>query len=232
MTAAPPPAAGASTNLRCAGNCRCRSTGFFLALSLVVLAACAGPSTGGTYSAASPVRFGSAVYANPSYANPPGLRPDESPQPVTPPSAEATAPAEETKVIGIVQPAEDSTKPLTQSESAAALPQEAVAARHPKPEELVGLRPDEVKRILGSPALVRRDRPAQIWQYRSPDCVLDLFLYPSPAAGEAARAAKSTAGDTAEAVVYYELRARTAKEKADDSCFNALVAAAHARRPG
>ena len=32
-------------------------------------------------------------------------------------------------------------------------------------------------RNLGAPEFVRRDGPAQIWQYRAENCVLDLFLY-------------------------------------------------------
>jgi hypothetical protein len=31
---------------------------------------------------------------------------------------------------------------------------------------------------LGEPDFTRRDPPAEIWQYRGPNCVLDLFLYP------------------------------------------------------
>ncbi|HEV2678248.1 MAG TPA: hypothetical protein VGV37_27215 [Aliidongia sp.] len=31
---------------------------------------------------------------------------------------------------------------------------------------------------LGSPDFTRRDPPAEIWQYRSASCVLDVFLYP------------------------------------------------------
>ncbi|MGB8842788.1 MAG: hypothetical protein WCC64_17170 [Aliidongia sp.] len=31
---------------------------------------------------------------------------------------------------------------------------------------------------LGEPDFTRRDPPAEIWQYRGTNCVLDLFLYP------------------------------------------------------
>jgi hypothetical protein len=43
--------------------------------------------------------------------------------------------------------------------------------------ELVGLDSTAIERRLGSPALRRRDAPAELWQYRSPLCVMDLFLY-------------------------------------------------------
>lgn len=196
---------------------------FFVA----VLAACSGPPAGRSYSAASPLRFGSAAY--------PSAPSSESSEPAETASGEgapAAAPSDDTKAIGIVQPSEAPSTPARQSQTAAAAPEALVAGRHPKPEELVGLKPEEIKQILGSPALIRHDSPAQIWQYRGHDCVLDLFLYPPPAAGEAARGAKTAATDAARTVVYYELRGRTAKQAADDRCFSALVAAARARRSG
>ena len=45
------------------------------------------------------------------------------------------------------------------------------------PEEFIGYRPQRLLPILGAPDFVRRDGPAQIWQYRAENCVLDLFLY-------------------------------------------------------
>src|SRR5260221_5762501 len=48
--------------------------------------------------------------------------------------------------------------------------------------ELIGLERGDVEARLGPPALRRRDAPAEIWQYRSPLCVLDLFLYRDGAA--------------------------------------------------
>jgi hypothetical protein len=35
-----------------------------------------------------------------------------------------------------------------------------------------------VTALLGQPDFQRHEPPAELWQYRSPDCVLDLFLYP------------------------------------------------------
>jgi len=48
--------------------------------------------------------------------------------------------------------------------------------------DLIGLEPRELQDRLGEPALLRRDAPAEIWQYRSALCVLDLFLYRDGAA--------------------------------------------------
>lgn len=35
----------------------------------------------------------------------------------------------------------------------------------------------EIEQILGGPSFVRRDPPAELWQYRASDCTLDLFFY-------------------------------------------------------
>lgn len=45
------------------------------------------------------------------------------------------------------------------------------------PNRLKGLSPVQVKSVLGKPVFTRRDAPAEIWQYRSRACTLDLFLY-------------------------------------------------------
>lgn len=42
---------------------------------------------------------------------------------------------------------------------------------------VLGLQPRELQKMLGLPKLVRRDAPAEIWQYRSEACVLDVFIY-------------------------------------------------------
>jgi hypothetical protein len=43
--------------------------------------------------------------------------------------------------------------------------------------ELTGLRPSDVVAILGQPDLQRDEPPAELWQYRAPDCILNLFFY-------------------------------------------------------
>jgi len=51
-------------------------------------------------------------------------------------------------------------------------------SRPPDPAaELIGLPDELLARHLGAPSLVRRDGPAQVWQYASGACVLDVFLY-------------------------------------------------------
>ncbi len=48
----------------------------------------------------------------------------------------------------------------------------------PPPGDLTGLQASELQRLFGTPELVRKDYPAEVWQYRSPNCVLDVYLYP------------------------------------------------------
>ncbi len=41
----------------------------------------------------------------------------------------------------------------------------------------MGLSAAAVTALLGPPDYRRRDKPAEIWQYRNDACVLDIFLY-------------------------------------------------------
>jgi hypothetical protein len=45
------------------------------------------------------------------------------------------------------------------------------------PEQLMGLGREDLGALLGKPSLVRREIPAEIWQYESKDCIFDVFLY-------------------------------------------------------
>ena len=37
---------------------------------------------------------------------------------------------------------------------------------------------EEIRQVLGSPQFVRDDALAQLWRYRTQDCILNLFLFP------------------------------------------------------
>jgi hypothetical protein len=86
-----------------------------------------------------------------------------------------------------------------------------------QPSELVGLSADQVANLLGKPSFVRHDRPAEVWQYRTHDCVLDVFLYPPVKSG----------GDKEHTVLYYELRGKNAQKISGESCYGALISANH-----
>lgn len=82
-------------------------------------------------------------------------------------------------VLGLAACGEAASPP--EKAAAQMAPYSAIAVVPPPPEvdpdELLGLSADDVTAKLGRPTLVRRERDAEIWQYRQTDCVLDLFLY-------------------------------------------------------
>ncbi len=54
----------------------------------------------------------------------------------------------------------------------------------PEPEQLIGLSLGKIEGLLGTPVFRRRDPPAELWQYSSPRCFFDLFLYRTKASPE------------------------------------------------
>ena len=49
----------------------------------------------------------------------------------------------------------------------------------PNPASLIGMERADVAALLGPPKLLRRDPPAEMWQYLSDACVLHVFMYTS-----------------------------------------------------
>ena len=99
----------------------------------------------------------------------------------------APEPASSPERPGVVMPAAP-PGPQSSSEQAdpgSAAPAPALAARpepaeptvDSNPERLLGLDRGGLTDLLGSPAFVRDDAPAQLWRYRNETCLLDLFLY-------------------------------------------------------
>jgi hypothetical protein len=76
-------------------------------------------------------------------------------------------------------------------------------------ERLRGFTAAELARRLGEPDFVRREPPAVIWQYRSEDCVLELFLYE---------------GGDALLVAYAETHDRELARAAQSDCYAEIVA--------
>jgi hypothetical protein len=104
------------------------------------------------------------------------------------------------------------------------------------PQTLMDLDRPGITLLLGAPGLVRRDAPAEVWQYSGADCVLDLFLYGPGAArgggGDERRAEGSGAADAGYRVVYYEMRSRGTGEVNESDCLTGLVAAQRRREAG
>jgi len=48
----------------------------------------------------------------------------------------------------------------------------------PEVVPLMGMDVVQVVRVLGRPQQLRRDPPAEVWQYASPHCLLYVFFYP------------------------------------------------------
>jgi hypothetical protein len=76
------------------------------------------------------------------------------------------------------------------------------------PKELVGLDHAVVRRALGEPLHIRNEMPAQVWQYATGDCVVDLYLYNQ---------------DGAWTVTYVEARSHTAESAPTARCLRSLL---------
>ena len=103
-----------------------------------------------------------------------------------------------------------------EANSSGAAPEPAPAALPPAPiinddpQQLMGIDPGTLGAILGAPELIRREAPAEIWQYRNDSCVLDVFLY-------------DTAGRRE--VTYVEARDGAAQRMDARACLNTLLRA-------
>ncbi|MBX7147110.1 MAG: hypothetical protein K1X44_07365 [Alphaproteobacteria bacterium] len=53
----------------------------------------------------------------------------------------------------------------------------SLASLSENPQNIIGIDQEKVKNLLGEPFLVKRDPPAEVWQYKNDQCILDLFLY-------------------------------------------------------
>ncbi len=78
------------------------------------------------------------------------------------------------------------------------------------PARLMGLDAAGLAKLLGAPELLRREPPAEVWQYRGESCVFDVFLY--EAAG-------------GQRVTYLEARDATARRIDARGCLNQLLRA-------
>jgi hypothetical protein len=72
--------------------------------------------------------------------------------------------------------------------AAVTLPPALVVEQPSAPQPLTGLSAKEVVALLGEPDFRRAEPPAELWQYRSADCVLDLFFYSDVAGAHVVRA--------------------------------------------
>lgn len=116
-----------------------------------------------------------------------------SPEPAAPPPE--TVPAE---------PLEAAVEPVATPPA----PPSFETAEPADPDAVMGLARNEVAALLGKPGLVRREAPAEVWQYQSRGCILDVFLYETSADYE---------------VVYVEARTVKALAAATARCLGAVM---------
>jgi len=57
--------------------------------------------------------------------------------------------------------------------------EEVVLKPLPKIGVLMGKTRQEIEDVFGSPVLLRKDKPAEVWQYLTNDCALHLVFYPT-----------------------------------------------------
>jgi hypothetical protein len=112
------------------------------------------------------------------------------------PSAQA-APAPKPTIIAATPAVAHDMSPLT-----------PVARLSGDPKELVGLDHTVVRRALGDPLHIRNEMPAQVWQYATGDCVVDLYLYDQNGAWT---------------VTYVEARSHTAESAPTARCLRSLL---------
>lgn len=127
------------------------------------------------------------------------------PPPVPEPSAATDSDVVETRALEApAPPAAPVSKPVPQT-AAVPKPDKQI---NDDPKQLFGMDGHRVAALLGPASFVRRDGPAEVWQYRAKACVLDVYLY-------------KDAGALSVAHVY--LRKRSKATQAPRRCFVALI---------
>ncbi|WP_282604707.1 hypothetical protein [Pelagibius sp. Alg239-R121] len=95
-----------------------------------------------------------------------------------------------------------------------ALPKSDLPKIDDDPSQLIEMTRDDLNALLGQPDLVRRENPAEIWQYRGKGCILDVFLY-----------SENDRKDSPFKVVYSEARGRETGTTDQRACLNELLRA-------
>lgn len=103
----------------------------------------------------------------------------------------------------------DRTHPSESDPASKASAQPAAPILSDDPSSFIGLGDAELSRALGQPKQVRKDDPAEIWQYSGADCVVDFYLYAGDAGGLA--------------VAYMEARNQAAEATPADRCVRSLM---------
>jgi len=110
--------------------------------------------------------------------------------------------------------------PETPSERTQTLPRPPTRIPMPPPDidpgQILKASGDQVMSLLGKPEMKRREKQAELWQYRSSSCVLNLFVYPNGAS-------------RAPEVTHVEARARAGGTMPTRICLASLIAKRNGR---
>ena len=161
-------------------------------LAVLMLAACAGVANPFAVPATKQPPPGPAAAAEQA-APAPAQMPAQKPEPAAPQAAP-----------GIHVP-----RDLSRDVSVAALPPVPPVSLADLGARIKGMDKNAIARLLGEPGFIRRDDPAEIWQYRGGRCILDIFMYKD---GNSFTAAHVT------------LRSRTVERPADEECYADIFA--------
>jgi len=101
------------------------------------------------------------------------------------------------------------SRDVSRDMSLAAVPPAAPVSLTDLRARIKGMEKSAIARLLGEPGFIRRDDPAEIWQYRGERCILDVFMYKDGNSFTAAHVA---------------LRSRTVERPADKECYANIFA--------
>lgn len=80
----------------------------------------------------------------------------------------------------------------------------------PKLDALQNLTGNQVRALLGTPSFMRSDSPAEMWQYRTDSCTLDLFLYKNVDTG-------------VPSVAHYGIRLQLSHALTENECYESVI---------
>ncbi|MDE0537187.1 MAG: hypothetical protein OXH94_00485 [Rhodospirillales bacterium] len=168
--------------------------------AVLMLAACAGvanpfavPATGES----PPPGPAAAEQTGPAPAQKPAPKPTRNQEPAAPHSAPD------------IDVPRDVSRNVSRDMSRAALSPGPPISLADLKARIKGMEKTAIARLLGEPSFIRRDDPAEIWQYRGERCILDIFMYRD---GNSFTAAHVT------------LRSRTIERPADEECYANIFA--------
>ncbi len=160
--------------------------------AVLMLAACAGVAN--PFAVAAPEQ---SPPPRPAATEQTGPAPAQTPEPAAPRAAPHAVP-------GIDVPRE-----VSRAVARAALPPTPPVPLTGLGARIRGMEKTAIARLLGEPSFIRRDDPAEIWQYRGERCILDIFMYKDGKSFAAAHVA---------------LRSRTVERPADEKCYADIFA--------